>query len=157
MKTRFLFPHKFRRIGWIIALLAFVLMIFALHGGISFKFLDYARESCDQIFDDNFLFGINSNNFTDEVGGLLLIVGLLFIAFSRERLEDERITKLRMESLLWAVYVNSALLIFSIIFFYNGLFLNVMVYNICTPLILFIIRFNMVMYNERKNLKKSSL
>ena len=155
MKTRFLFPHKYRCIGWIIALPAFVLMIFVLHDGFVFKFLDYSNAATN--LDSNFLFNIQVHNFTIEAGSLLLIVGLLLVAFSRERLEDERITKLRLESLLWAVYVNSALLIFSIIFFYNGLFLNVMAYNICTPLILFIIRFNMVMYNERKNLKKSGL
>ena len=157
MKTRFLFPHKYRRVGWVIALPAFVLMLFALHSDFVFKFLDYAGGTSDLLIDNNFLFDIHAHNFTDEVGSLLLIVGLLLIAFSRERLEDERITKLRLESLLWAVYVNSALLIFSIIFFYNGLFLHVMVYNICTPLILFIIRFNIVMYNDRKNLKKNSL
>jgi hypothetical protein len=32
-----------------------------------------------------------------------------------------------------------------------------MAYNICTPLILFIIRFNWVMYRERKGLKTANL
>lgn len=157
MKTRFLFPHRYRRVRWIIALPAFVLMLLTLHADFEFKFLDYGGGSMHGLFDKSFLFNLHLHNFTDEIGSLLLIIGLLLIAFSRERVEDERIAKLRLESLLWAVYVNFAWLIFSIIFFYNELFLEIMTYNICTPLILFIIRYNVVMYNDRKVLKKSSL
>ncbi|MBN9383280.1 MAG: hypothetical protein J0H74_21170 [Chitinophagaceae bacterium] len=157
MKTRFLFPHRYRHIGWIIAPPAFVLMLFNLHGEFNFKFLNYVNAPLDSWIDKSFLFNLRQHNFTDELGSLLLIAGLLLIAFSREKVEDERIAELRLESLLWAVYVNFAWLIFSIIFFYNGLFLQIITYNICTPLILFIIRYNVVMYNERKNLKKSSL
>jgi hypothetical protein len=158
MKTRFLLPNKCKSIGWIIVIPAFVLMIFNLHYGFMFKFLDYEVKGLKKIsFDNGFLFNIQFNNFTDEVGGLLLIIGLLMIAFSKEKKEDERILKLRLESLLWAVYVNSAFLILSIIFFYNELFLKIMTYNICTPLILFIVRFNLLMYNERKNLKKENV
>jgi hypothetical protein len=102
-------------------------------------------------------FNIHRHNFTDEVGSLLLIAGLLMIAFSREREEDERTVKLRLESLLWAVYVNSAWMMFAIIFFYDVLFARIRTYNICTPLILFIARYNFVMYKERRTLKNAGL
>lgn len=60
---------------------------------------------------EKFLFGLHRHNFTDEVGSLLLIAGLLMIAFSREKEEDERTVKLRLESLLWAAFdpVHSAI------------------------------------------------
>jgi hypothetical protein len=132
-------------------------MLFVLHADFAFQFLNYSKAPDIFFSDGNFLFNLRSHNFTDELGSLLLIIGLLLIAFSRERVEDERITRLRMESLLWAVYVNFAWLIFSIIFFYNGLFADIMTYNICTPLILFIARFNWVMYKDRGNLKNQSL
>ena len=159
MKTRFLFPHKYRLIGWVLAIPSFVLMLFVLHKDFHFSFLDYHKDGKLTVFYDtgNFLFGLGSHNFTDEVGSLLLITGLLMIAFSREKDEDERTVKLRLESLLWAVYVNSAWMMLSIIFFYDTLFANIMTYNICTPLILFIARFNFVMYKERRTLKKIGL
>ena len=62
-----------------------------------------------------------------------------------------------MESLVWAVYVNSFFLILAILFFYNEQFLEIMAYNICTPLILFVARFNLVMARERNHLKKEAL
>ena len=149
--TKFLLPHKMKRIGWLLAIPAAILMIAWMHFSFSFSFLDYYRKEAHLSFDEGMLFTIQIHNFTDEVGGIILIIGLLLIAFSREKDEDERIAKLRLESLLWAVLVNSILIILAIIFFYNGLFLSVMVYNICTPLILFIARFNLILYFERKS------
>ena len=158
MKSRLLLPHRFKSIGWIIAIPAFILMIMNLHYGFEFKFLNFQAGGTDKIFlDHNFLFNLQSDNFTDEIGGVLLITGLLLIAFSKEKFEDERIRAIRLESLLWSVFVNSIFLIVSIIFFYGDFFLKIMSYNICTPLILFIIRFNMLMYFERKKLKKELL
>jgi hypothetical protein len=149
MKTRFLLPARCKPIGLIIAIPAFILMISYLHFGFTFKFLDYNIRKGGSI--------ISNDNFTDEIGGVLLIIGLLMTAFAKEKEEDERITRLRLESLVWAVYVNSFFLILAILFFYNTQFLEVMSYNICTPLILFVARFNLVMARERNHLKKESL
>lgn len=157
MKTRFLFPHKYRLIGWVLTVPSFVLMLLVMHADFSLSFLQYGGNSILGFDGEKFLFGIHRHNFTDEVGSLLLIAGLLMIAFSREKEEDERTVQLRLESLLWAVYVNSAWMMFSIIFFYDTLFANIMTYNICTPLILFIARFNFVMYKERRTLKNAGL
>jgi len=157
MKTRFLFPHKYRLVGWVLAVPSFILMLLVLHADFQLGFLEYGGNGLFNFDGQKFLFGIHRHNFTDEVGSLLLISGLLMIAFSREKEEDERTVKLRLESLLWAVYVNSAWMMFSIIFFYDTLFANIMTYNICTPLILFIARFNFVMYKERRTLKNAGL
>lgn len=155
MKTRFLLSHRFKRIGWLITLPAILLMLLNLHYEFSFSFLDYAQKGVKHIsFDKGWLFTIQFNNFIDEVGGILLVSGLLLIAFSKEKQEDEHIQQLRLESLLWAVFINAVLLVLAIIFLYNGLFLSAMAYNICTPLILFIARFNLLLYFERKGLKK---
>jgi hypothetical protein len=148
--TRFLLHHKMKKIGWMLAIPALILMIMVLNFDFKFKFLDFTRKAEHISFDNGYLFNIQFNNFTDEVGGIMLITGLLFIAFSREKDEDERIARLRLESLLWAVLVNSIWIILAIIFFYDGMFFHIMAYNICTPLILFIARFNLILYFERK-------
>ncbi|MBX2924536.1 MAG: hypothetical protein KF746_20210 [Chitinophagaceae bacterium] len=158
MQTKFLLPNRFKHAGWIIALPALVLMILNIHFGFAFHFLDYAVKGTENIaFDNGFLFNIQYNNFTDEIGSVLLLVGLLLIAFSKEKDEDERISRLRLESLLWAVLVNTLLIILSIILIYNTLFLSIMAYNICTTLILFIIRFNLTIYYDRKSINKSNI
>ena len=158
MQTKFLLPNGLKLVGWIMAIPAFILMVLNVQFGFVLDFFDYTVRKTHNVFlDGGSLFTIQSNNFTDEIGGIILIVGLLFIAFSREKDEDERISRLRLESLLWAVFLNSILIIFSIILFYNEVFLKIMAYNICTTLILFIARFNLTIYFERKKLNKGQL
>jgi hypothetical protein len=82
------------------------------------------------------------NNVFDELIGLLLIAGGLFIAFSKEETEDEFIAKIRLESLVWATYFNYAILMLSVIFVYGMSFFGVLVFNMFTLLLFFIIRFN---------------
>lgn len=156
MKTRYLLSYKFKPIGWWLIVPSFIAMILVLYFNISFTFLEY-QVNGKVSFDKGFLFNLELNNFTDEVFGLLLIAGLFMVAFSKEKIEDERIRHLRLESLLWAMLVNTLFLAFSIIFFYNDLFIWVMTYNIATPLVLFILRFNALMYLERRKLKKEDL
>ena len=67
--------------------------------------------------------------------------------------EDEFIEKLRMTSLLWAVFVNYILLLVSFLFIYGTAFLNVMIYNMFTVLIIFIARFNYILYQNRKSVE----
>jgi small-conductance mechanosensitive channel len=159
MTPRLLLPNRYKLIGWIVTIPSFLLMLAVLHGDFAFEFLTYSSGADDiqKLFSAGTLFSLPSNNFTDELGGILLITGLLLIAFSKEKDEDERIATLRLESLLWAVLINSILLILAMIFLYNGLFLQAIAYNICTTLILFIIRFNLKLYTEKRNAKTSEL
>lgn len=157
MEMKLLFPHRYRLIGCILAVPAAVVMIFNLYFEFGFPFLQYTGSGSDPIFDGPFIFNLRYHNFTGEVASILLILGLLMIAFSRERVEDERTIRLRLESLLWAVYVNAALILVAIVFCYGTMFLEVMVYNICSTLLIFIGRYYWVMYAERKHLKREVL
>jgi len=74
------------------------------------------------------------------------------VAFSKEKTEDEFILRTRIDSLLWATYINYFILIFCFIFFFGFEFLYIMIFNMFTILIFFIFRFNYVLYKEAKNL-----
>ncbi len=89
-------------------------------------------------------------NLTSTLAGALFIASAILVAFSKEKQEDEFIAKLRLSSLLWAVCVNYILLLLSFLFVYGVAFLTVMVYNMFTVLILFIIRFNYLLYKNNK-------
>jgi hypothetical protein len=81
---------------------------------------------------------------------VLFIAGGLMIGFSKEKREDEFIVKLRLSSLLWAVWVNYALLFLAFVFIYGTAFLTILYYNTITVLIIFIIRFNYMLYRYSK-------
>ncbi len=157
MKTKLLLPHKFKRAGIIIALPALVLMILVLYFDTAFPFLTYVARGKPITLEGVLFWHLPSHNFTGDVAAVLLMTGLLLVAFSQEKYEDERIAKIRLESLLWALLANSLLVIAAIIFVYGTYFLVVMMYNICTPLIIFIVRFNLLMYIDKRKLQKEDV
>ncbi|MBT8321463.1 MAG: hypothetical protein KJO90_07325, partial [Eudoraea sp.] len=83
------------------------------------------------------------NNILNEILAILVILSGLLVAFSREKDEDELITKIRLESLVWATYWNYGILILAFLFLYDLTFYWVMVFNMFTILYLFIIRFTL--------------
>lgn len=90
-----------------------------------------------------------SNNIFDELLAIGVIAGALIIILSREKDEDEYIRLLRQEAMFWAFIVNSILLLFTVCFIYGMSFLHVMIFNLFTPLILFVLRFQYVIYRSR--------
>lgn len=96
------------------------------------------------IWADNGFFSSNGPTklaLLDELISLALLAGLLLLAFSREKVEDEWIQQVRLESFQWAILVNTILLMLFVIFTHGFPFLNVMVYNMFTPLLIFVGRF----------------
>ena len=73
----------------------------------------------------------------------------MMVGFSKEKNEDEYIANLRLSSLMWAVWVNYVLLLLCFIFVYGMGFLHVMIYNMFTVLIIFIGRFNLILFKNK--------
>jgi hypothetical protein len=82
---------------------------------------------------------------------LLMLIGLLLVAFSKERIEDEQISRLRLDSLQWAVYFNYVLLILSLVFFDMKNLSYIVHFNVWVPLVFFIVRFRWVIYLLNKS------
>lgn len=148
MKTNFLFPHRYKKIGWILFVPVFILSIL----WVIFEFKpEFLNVKVIALFNSEF-FEIIENNIAAEILGILLIISSLLIAFSKERNEDEFISKIRLDSLVWATYVNYAILILAFIFIYNMIFFWVAVFNMFTILIFFIIRYNWALYKLKKSM-----
>ncbi|MCX2745564.1 hypothetical protein OO013_16910 [Mangrovivirga sp. M17] len=155
MNISYLLPHRFKRIGWFVFIPSCIL-------GFLVVALDFEPDWLDlylpAIFIDSFsdsqerLIGIIKSNFLNEIFGVLIIVSGLFVAFSKENNEDEYISNIRLNSLVWATYVNYAVLIIAILFVYDFTFLWVMIFNMFTILIFFIIRFNWKLMKLKKSL-----
>jgi hypothetical protein len=73
-----------------------------------------------------------------------MTVGLFLVAFAKEKIEDEQIWNVRLESLRWAIYVNYAILIVSLVFLDDVH--HIMELNLWVPLIFFIFRFRWVIF-----------
>lgn len=152
MSNKLLLPNRFKWIGWFLLIPSTIL-------GLVLSFTDFEafqiKSKMFAIYSDEFMgpsqfFSLIETNITNTLIGALFIVGALFVGFSKEKTEDEFIAKIRLSSLLWAVWVNYILLFLCFLFVYGMSFLSVMLYNMFTVLIIFIIRFNFMLYRNSK-------
>lgn len=144
MKVNHLFPNKYKKIGWLILIPSTIIGLITLILDYEPNFLDFNVPAIfiDEFFGEKQFLGIVNNNILNEIFGVLIIISSLLVAFSKEKSEDEYISKIRLESLVWAVYVNYGILLFSFLVMFDLTFLWVMIFNMFTVLIFFIIRFN---------------
>lgn len=151
MKSNYLLPYKWKKAGWMVLIPSVLLGVLFMVFQYEAAWLDMQTFSIfhEPIMGKGSLFTLVDNNIADEILGVLIILSALVVAFSREEQEDEYISNLRLESLVWATYVNYAILLFAILFITEMSFFWVMVFNMFTILIVFIIRFN---WMKRKSL-----
>ncbi len=157
MEPRFLFPHRYKAIGWLIAIPSLILGLFVLFYDFSFDFLAVSLPF-KYYFSDTFTLGnskihgtdeVSAFNFTDEIATIGSIIGLLFVAFSKVKVEDEYVSKIRLESLQWAIYLNFVLLILATLFVHGIEYFQVTIFNMFTPLIIFIVRFYYLLFVKK--------
>jgi hypothetical protein len=145
MISKLLFPSRFKLIGLIIFIPALIL-------GIAYRFFDFGVSFLSVHTNGKNIFSNSIQNFTDEVALTGIITGLLMIAFAREKQEDEFINKIRLESLQWAVLTNYVLLIIATWLVYDASYIDVMMYNMLTVLIFFIIRFHIMLAKNKSTI-----
>lgn len=152
MSHKLLLPNRYKKPGWVILIPSFILgvchLIFSFEPG-------WLNAKVLSIFPGPFsgekkLFSILSVNLANTLIGVLFLIGALLVGFSKEKNEDEFIAKIRLSSLMWAVLVNYILLLLAFIFVYETAFLNIMMYNMFTVLLIFILRFNYLLYKTSK-------
>ena len=151
MKTTYLLANKYKRLGW-------VLLCLGLIGGIymyvtDFDSMETFKIKVFTIYNEPFLgksgfFKIIENGVFDEICAILIIIGGLLVGFSKEKQEDEYIYKLRKDSLVWALILHYIILLIAIILVYDMSFFHVLIFNMFTPLLFFVIRFNFLKYKQ---------
>lgn len=152
MKIAYIFSPRAKKYGWVLLALGAVLGIWYLATSPELSFFSatiFAIVSEDTLGPHHY-FTFIENNILDELICIALIVGGLLVAFSREPIEDEFILKLRLESLIWATWVNYLILLFAILFIYDFPFFTALVLHMTTTLLLFISKFRWSLYKSTK-------
>ena len=124
MQKEFLLPKGLKRVGW-------VLLATALAMGIWSIVLDFDFTK-SEILKPLTLVDPLINNYI--VIGIWL--GAIFVGCSREPIEDEMISRIRLNALLVGLYLQAAFIITATFVFNSVDYLEVMMYNLVTyPLI----------------------
>ena len=147
MKKNYLFPHHFRVIGWVLA-------IVAVAGYLWLPEINFKMPSLyfDTFFDDEnesgFFRMARANSLS--IAMILLTIGLLFIGFSKEKVEDEFVQYLRAQSLIWATYVTAILFIVATLLIYGISYIYIPFLVFFVFLLLFVIKFKIAMFRFNK-------
>jgi len=141
-----------KRIGWIILIPGLILGFILLNSDFEYPEFNVKMYS---VFNNSGLFSSNKSHIVDtnlmnEIAILLILVGGMIVAFSKEKVEDEYIKTIRLKSLLWATIVNYFILFLANLLLFDFNFLNFMVLNMFAVLLLFIVKFKIELYNFKK-------
>lgn len=158
MTKNYLFPARFQKLGWFLLIpfgLLFICFCFCTNElKIELNVPVFAIYDDIGLFNNSkHWFAIIENDIMDEITSIGLIASLLLIAFSKEKDEDEYISQIRSNSIVWAFLVNFSFVIFSEIFFYGMFFFNILCLNLFFTLFLFVIKFKIAIYKLRKTTK----
>ncbi len=145
MRSRFLFPYWCKFLGLGLFLVHVPIVLFAKQLGFDFA----PHPDSGGIFNGHHLFFMLTT--------LLMLTGLVLIAFSKEKIEDEQITQLRQDSLQWAIYINYIELIIIMIFADKNDFKEIIHLNVWGPLVFFIILFRWKMFRNSRYTKEDTI
>jgi hypothetical protein len=149
MKKHFLLPRWCRAAGLVLLPFATWLFVESLDR-FKFSFLDTKRAPSSNMDFRNY-------NLTDELATAGIIIALCMIAFSKLKQEDEYLTQMRLRSLLVSVYVSYALFLWGTFTSYGLNYLVLLLFNVPTVLVVFILVFNFNLYIKPILSKKAGI
>jgi len=147
----YLFNYKYKKIsGWIFYLLIPVGLFLLLTERIQDIFVVnvFSIFSYEWIGSERTGFGWIENGLGDEVFTLLIIVSGIVNSFSSEKIEDELISRIRLESLSLSLFISFGLIIISTFLVYNLNYMYVLVSNLFLIILLFNLIFKFRLYEH---------
>ena len=155
----YLFHHRFKKIsGWVF----YIMVPIALYFLYTDQYEELLKIRVFSLFPSEMVvtgpgsenvigsrgFTWIENGFLDEIFTFIIIVSGIVNSFSKEKVEDELISRIRMESLVLSLYINYGLLILSNFFIYELSYFYVMVVHLFSILLLFNLIFKYRLYKH---------
>lgn len=142
MNKNLLLPYSFKKFGWALfiptALFGVLMAVDGFNGFPSFLLPGnpVSNSTRDAVSNNIVLIGV--------------LVGALLVTCSRERIEDELIARIRLNALLTALYINITAAVIASLVLYDFDYLYVMVVNMVSLPILFLIIERLLLWRLRK-------
>ena len=150
----YLFSNKFKKISGVIFYLSIPIGLFLL---ITERIQDLFVVNVFSIFSYEWIgsertgFGWIENGLGDEIFTLLIIISGLANSFSKEKIEDELISRIRLESLSLSLFISFGFIIISTFLVYNLNYMYVLVFNLFLIILLFNLIFKVRLYKHYKS------
>ena len=132
-------PNKLRIYGWVILLFGIILGVSRFYFGVKPEFLNIKVFAVySKYFETNY-FKVIENHVSEELTALLILVGLFILSFTNEKIENDSVSAIRYKSFIFTFYINTVLISLSFLFVYVFGFINILVINVFSPFIIYII------------------
>ena len=139
----YLFPTRFKNIsGWIFYLTTMIGAVVYI-SDINMDELFVMKVPAlinDPIFTKQKGIWIENGIF-DELITIVLILSGIIHSFSKEKMEDEYISSIRLQALTWSIYVNYGLVLLATLLIFGVAYFHVMIIHLFSLIILFNLRF----------------
>ncbi len=154
-KKSFLLPRSFRFVGILFFITGLLFGVARFRYGFKPDSLDLKMFAfCSSYLETKYL-EIVRNNMGEEITGVLMLVGLFLIAFSREKEENEQTNSLRLKAFFIAAYLNFLFLLAALFFTYGFAFVIMTIANIGFWLLVYNVSFRVLLFLDSRKLRKS--
>ncbi len=136
-----LLPGKFKLVGYALMFPALILAAVRFRYGIKPEIFEFKEFAIYSSYLETKTFSVIQNNFADEIVGILFLFSLVFIAFSKEEVENETVMLIRLKSFFIALYANVIFLLFVFLFIYGIGFIKATILNMYFFLVVYILVF----------------
>lgn len=149
----YLFDNKYKKISGLVFYLTSIIGLYLL---LTDRIFDLFTLNVYSLFSESFSDltyggGWIENGLGDEIFTTIIIISGLINSFSKEKIEDELISKIRLESLTMSLFISYSLVIISTFLIYNLSYMYVLVFNLFIILILFNLIFRYRLYQHYKS------
>ena len=149
----YLFDNKYKKISGLVFYLTSIIGLYLL---ITDKILDLFTLNVYSLFSESisdltYGGGWIENGLGDEIFTTIIIISGLINSFSKEKIEDELISKIRLESLTMSLFISYSLVIISTFLIYNLSYMYVLVFNMFIILLLFNLIFRYKLHQHYKS------
>jgi hypothetical protein len=146
-----LLSYRFKLFGWGLVALSTLLSIAYVFFNFRFSIPVFSIVSS---FLETKFFTTFKTNFAEELILLLFLFGFLMVMFSKEKQEEEIFASLRFLALVRSILSNVIFLVVSMLFFYGNAFIAMLILNLFSLYVFYIIHFYVLKFNA---IKKQSL
>ena len=142
MKKSFLLPHSCMRVGLILLVPFFIMFCLEMAGAAPEITITMPCLANNELLQGEDIFM--------EIWILGLLVSLLFIALSKEKVEDEMILQIRFQSMLHALWITSLCFVLETLFLFGFAYAYSLWATLYIFLLFFILKFRYELYQLKK-------
>jgi len=144
-----LLSYQFKYLGFASLVAGGIMAYLVISWNFKPDFLDIPIFAIYSSYLNNVIFGITQTNFADEMAIVLLLFGLILLAISKQKIEKEYYMKIRVKAIILSVFLNTALAVIAALTFFGMGYLIILVINIFSQLVIYLIFFNVLLVSER--------